>query len=176
MRRWQSGKRTAMDEVYRRYSTRLLHYMMRLLNYDEALAQDLLHDVFMTLIERPGLYDAERPFRPYLFTMASNACRKHYRQRNLQPMQAVKEEDSITAHSGYDAMVGDDLKLELKLALAELSYEHRTVFILRFQERFSVRETADIMDCNEGTVKSRSHHCLQQLSKRLSHFQNSIAS
>lgn len=167
MEKWQLGKQSAMDEIYRRYASKLLHYLMRMLNYDEALAQDVLHDVFLVLLERSAQYDCTRPFRPYVYTIAANACRKHFRQLQSVSDQPIRDSDRITHYSGYEAMVDVHLHQELRLALAELSYAHRSVFMLRFQERFSVKEVAEMLDVSEGTVKSRTHHCLQQLAKRI---------
>ncbi len=43
-------------------------------------------------------------------------------------------------------------------ALDELSPSHREVLVLHFLEDFSLAEIAGIVQCPEGTVKSRLHH------------------
>jgi RNA polymerase sigma factor (sigma-70 family) len=58
-------------------------------------------------------------------------------------------------------------KLALKQELQLLKYEYRCTFILRYQERLSIKEIASIMDCNEGTVKSRVHYTIKRLSTQL---------
>ena len=56
------------------------------------------------------------------------------------------------------------------LELNRLSRDHKTVFILRIKEGFSIKEIAEITDSSEGTVKSRIFYCVKILAKRLKEF------
>jgi RNA polymerase sigma-70 factor (ECF subfamily) len=55
----------------------------------------------------------------------------------------------------------------LRLSINELSDAHRQCFVLRYQEELSVVEIAEIVDCPEGTVKSRLHHALRQVAGQM---------
>jgi len=55
-------------------------------------------------------------------------------------------------------------------ALEELEDIHRTCFILRYQEELSIKEISEVMDCPEGTVKSRLYYALRKLSDKLQVF------
>ena len=61
--------------------------------------------------------------------------------------------------------------LEFKKALNEvlsvMPEDKRTTFILRYQDDNSIAEIADIMECSEGTVKSRIHYTLKILAEKL---------
>lgn len=162
---FQEGNQRAFDEIYLRYSKRLLHFMFRMVNNDEALAQDLLHDVFTRLVQRPESFDANRNVKSWIFTVAANECHKSYRRQSTTDINEELEIESMESH-----IIDLDQKTfrrALRKELEQLSYEHRCTFILRFQEGLSVREVSEIMDCTEGTVKSRSHHCLKNLSVKL---------
>lgn len=165
---FQQGNQRAFDEIYHRYSKRLLHFMFRMVNNDEALAQDLLHDIFTRLVHQPERFDATRNFRSWIFTVAANECHKSYRR---QPTSEIIDDVAMEATSSD--IVDMDQKIfrrALRKELELLSYEHRCTFILRFQEGLSVREVSEIMGCSEGTVKSRSHHCLKNLSVKLASY------
>lgn len=58
--------------------------------------------------------------------------------------------------------------VELRDVLLGLSWNQRTVIVLRFLEGLSVRETADILGCRESTVRSHCRRGLQALRKELS--------
>ena len=164
---FQEGNQRAFDEVYHRYSKRLLHFMFRMVNNDEALAQDLLHDIFMRLVQQPNRFDTSRNFKSWIFTVAANECYKHHRKRGIVEQVDVLEMDFPILDTNPHDLDQKTFRRALRKELEQLSYDHRCTFILRFQEGLSVKEVSDIMDCSEGTVKSRSHHCLKNLSVKL---------
>jgi len=51
--------------------------------------------------------------------------------------------------------------------LDQLSPDHKTVFLLRFHEGLPLKEIAQVMECSEGTVKSRLFYTLKKLGKQL---------
>ena len=167
MELFQNGKQAAFDEIYRRYSQRLLHFMYRLLNQDEGKAQDLLHDVFLRLVERPEVFDIARNFQSWMFTVCTNECKKQHRSSQNH----VEVDESLNIEMASDAKLDridqKGFRQALRSELQLLSHDHQCTFILRFKENFEVREVAEITNCSEGTVKSRSHYCLKKLATEL---------
>lgn len=162
------GRHAALDELYARYASRLLAYFRRMLDRDEALAQDFLHDLFLKLIERPELFDARRSFRTWLYSVAHNMCRNEYRRRGVR-LHEPADVDAFAA----DAMAHDvaaDLSQfarVLDAELASLDADQRTTFLLRYQEDLAIREIATIVEAPEGTVKSRLFNTTRRLAARL---------
>ena len=173
MRLFADGDNFAFEEIYHRYSNRLLHFMFKMLNQDEERAQDLLQDLFMKIVERPGLFDSSRNFKSWVFTVAANLCRNEYRKGHVIEIEA---DDTLSneATDGYKQLISqidaEVFKKQLKIEINRLSRDHKTVYILRIKEGFSVKDIADIMECSEGTVKSRIFYCMQTLAKRLKEF------
>ena len=62
----QKGSSAAFEEIYLRYSKDLLALMYRLLQCNEALAQDILHDIFLKIVEKPKQFDTSRKFKPWI--------------------------------------------------------------------------------------------------------------
>ena len=58
----------------------------------------------------------------------------------------------------------------LSFELEQFDTSHRTVFYLRYQQNFSIKEIGNIMDCSEGTVKSRLFYTTQKLAHKLKAF------
>ena len=54
--------------------------------------------------------------------------------------------------------------------MEQLSENHRAVLVLRFQEELPLKEISRILDCSEGTVKSRLFYALRKLGNKLQVF------
>jgi len=167
MQKFAEGSERAFTELYGRYSSALLRFMSKMLNYNESLAQDLLHEVFLVIIEQPERFDTSRNFKSWVYTVAANRCKKHYREKKTDDLESLLDSTNTPNIVLTDQLDQRAFKKDLRKELAQLSYEHRCTFILRYQERLSVKDIATIMDCSEGTVKSRTHYCLKSLSTSL---------
>ena len=163
------GDGVAFDELYSRYSTRLLHYFYRMLGGQEEKAQDFLQDLFVKLVEKPGLFSGPR-FSTWIFTVAHNMCKNEYRRMNIR--NAATPDVLMTLKTDMDDHVERHLDHQafaraLCNALNALKEEQRQVFLLRHQENFSIKEISEIVGCSEGTVKSRLFYTTKKLARRL---------
>ena len=86
------GEETAFDELYNRYSKRLLVYFYRMLGGNEEKAQDFLQDIFVKIIEKPHLFGSKNRFSSWVFTVANNMCKNEYRRLKVRN-QVVNEKD-----------------------------------------------------------------------------------
>lgn len=164
------GDEKAFGELYRRYSQRMLDYFYRMLGRDEEKAQDFLQDLFLKLVEKPHLYDSKRRFSTWLYAVAANMCKNEYRSREVRRiMETVPDFGPEAPREKPDDERFDREQFETGLMseLENLSFEHRSVFLLRYQEERSVKEIAHILGCTEGTVKSRTFYALRKLAARL---------
>jgi RNA polymerase sigma-70 factor (ECF subfamily) len=170
----QKGDTVALDEIYKRYSKNLLALMYRLLQCNEALAQDLLHDMFLKIIERPEQFDVSRKFKPWIYTIATNACRKTYRTNKTVGLDAIQDR---TTPDNTPAQELDQKQLNhsLNQAIRELSYEHKEVFVLKHQQDLSIKEIANVVQCAEGTVKSRLFTSRKLLAEKLKSYHPNFA-
>jgi RNA polymerase sigma-70 factor (ECF subfamily) len=119
----------------------------------------------MKIIEKRDLYDAERRFSTWLYTVAGNMVKNEYRRLSRRQAPPPLNEGFTEDFSiGYDQQV---FEKELAAALGQLDESQRQCFVLRFQEELSLKEIAEIQDCPEGTVKSRLFYTIKKLSSRL---------
>ena len=167
----QKGKEEAFNELYKRYSNRLLHFMYRMLGQNEAKAQDFLQDLFLKIVKHPEKFDIEKNFKTWVFTVAANQCKNSYRQQHKTAVdidQIAELSISDSSHTIDNAA----FKAELKERLNELHPVYKEVFILRHHEGLTLDEIAIVADCPLGTVKSRLHSATRALSKKLIHYQD----
>lgn len=177
MVRLQKTDASAFDELYRRYSKRLLYYFYRMLNGNEEKAQDFLQDTFLKIMEKSHYYDSNRSFSNWIFSIAHNMCRNEYRRREVRKNHVDDIEiDRIfaaTAHNYHHLHERIELNEFLTTLFRELKkfdVISSSTFILRFQEHLSIKEIAEILECKEGTVKSRLFYLTKKLAVKLKEF------
>lgn len=153
----------AFAELYERYSSRMYRYFYRMLWRNEAKAEDFTQELFLKILEKPHLFDPGRSFRTWIYALAINLCKNEYRRAQRPDWeQRPSWEDPVSV--GLDEQL---FEKQLRQSIAQLNESQRQCFILRYQEALSVAEIAAIMDCPEGTVKSRLHHALQSLATHM---------
>jgi RNA polymerase sigma-70 factor (ECF subfamily) len=173
----QRGGTSAFNELYNRYSKRLLFYFFRELGGDEEKAQDFLQDTFLKIVEKPDLFRTEKKFSTWIFTVAYNLCKNEYRRmevREIVENDANIDEVSQSFQGEYHPA---EQKVDQKIfeqalfdELKKLDDGHRSAFLLRYQQNFSIKEIAEILGCSQGTVKSRLFYTTQKLAAKLKAF------
>jgi RNA polymerase sigma-70 factor (ECF subfamily) len=155
----------AFAALYDRYGPRMYRFFLRMLWQDAAKAEDFTQELFLKIIEKPHLFNPERRFKTWIYTLAANLCKNEYRRPKLDeaafPQTEVWEDD---LPEKIDAKLFEQ---HLRASIGQLSANHHQCFVLRYQEELSVAEIAEIVGCPEGTVKSRLHHALRQIAGQL---------
>ncbi len=173
----QQGVASAFDELYDRYSKRLLFYFFRELGGDEEKAQDFLQELFLKVIEKPGLFCTERKFSTWIFTVAYNMCKNEYRRMEVRNVIDNKVDIDETQpgidgdfHPAERNLDQKAFENALTAELEKLEDGHRSAFLLRYQQNLTLKEIGDILGCSEGTIKSRLFYTTHKLASRLKAF------
>jgi len=172
--RVSEGDTHAFDELYARYSRRLLGYFHRMLGGNQAQAQDFLQDLFVRVIEKAHTFDTGRSLSRWLFSVAHHMCCNEYRRLEVRrdaaeelarPRLHPPGEDHVA-----DAVDADRFAVCLHAELAQLDEEKRSAFLLRHTQGLSIPDISDILGCPTGTVKSRLFYTTRVLAERLRRF------
>ncbi|NGF74869.1 sigma-70 family RNA polymerase sigma factor [Fluviicola sp. SGL-29] len=160
----------ALTELHRRYSRKLLGYFIKMLNRDEHLAQDFVQELFLKIWEKNQLFQEDKKLYTWLFTIASNMCKTHY--RNCYRMVPEDMERPVFDRKVFQENSTDKTQFQeaLKLGIDSLEVSHKTVFILRYLEQFSLQEIAEITETPVGTVKSRLFYATRKMTENLKAF------
>ena len=172
--RVSEGDPRAFDELYARYSRRLLGYFHRMLGHNEAQAQDCLQDLFVRVIEKAHTFDPGRRLSRWLFSVAHHMCCNEYRRLEVR-RDAAQELGRRPPQPSGESRVADAVDAGrfaacLQGELAQLDEERRSTFLLRHAEGLSIPDISDILGCPQGTVKSRLFYTTRVLADRLRHF------
>jgi RNA polymerase sigma-70 factor (ECF subfamily) len=170
MKALSKGDQRAFDELYKRFYGQLLGYFKNMLWGDREKAEDMVHDIFAKIIKNPDYFDSDRSFRTWLFSVASNMCKNEYKKQAVRKNTSTGVEDyrSISSSTNVLAEVQDiQFQQAFEENLAKMDEKHREVFALRHLEGLSMKEIAEVMEINEGTVKSRLFYATKFLAEKL---------
>ncbi len=179
-----SAERMALEqdrritEVVEREQSRLRSFIRRRVP-DPSEAEDVLQDVFSTLVEANRLLMPIEHVTGWLFRVARNRITDFFRKKRPERFSdaAIEDEDGNllqvedllpSPDAGPEAAyVRQVLLEELAEALAELPAEQREVFIAHEMEGKSFKEIAAATGTNVNTLLSRKRYAVQHLRERL---------
>jgi RNA polymerase sigma-70 factor (ECF subfamily) len=152
----------AFDALYRRYQPRLQRFITRIVRRP-ALADEVLDDSMLVVwAKAPGFDHSCKP-STWIFAIAYRQALKALRRVD-DAVEFTEEPEADPLRFGPDAVVQrHELQARIRLALAELSVEHRAVIELTYYQGYSCAEIARIVDCPVDTVKTRMFHARRRL-------------
>lgn len=165
LRRAAKGDEEAFALLYRRNQAALYRFAVRMTGNAWA-AEEVVQDVFMTLMREPRKYDATRgPVSAYLFGIARNRVMKHLER---MPREVSLEEENkngsdggakagVTTFTPAHWVEQQQRSAQVWAAVSELPVEFREAVVLCELEELSYEEAARVLDCPIGTIRSRLH-------------------
>jgi RNA polymerase sigma-70 factor (ECF subfamily) len=160
----------ALTEIHSRYAKKLLGFFLRMTNGNEVKSQDLVQDLFLRILEKHQLFDSQKRFYSWVYTIASNMVKTSYREKSFVDFESDQKNMGHLVHwsdNQNDISLFHDV---LKQAIYQLEEFQRLPFILRYMEELSVKEIAEILEISEGTVKSRLYYATRKIAKALNEF------
>jgi RNA polymerase sigma-70 factor, ECF subfamily len=151
------GEARAVGEVYDDHHQALRAFAVRLVG-DEAQAEDLVHEVFVSLPKAIASFRGESSLRTFLIGIAVNHARHHVRsaaRRRSLAERAQQEPLATTAATPEQELEARNLLSLIDAALDELPLEQRVAFVLCDVEERSSQEAATITNAPEATVRTR---------------------
>jgi len=164
LRRAAKGDEDSFTCLYRRHQAALYRFALRMTGNSWA-AEEVVQDVFMTLMKEPKKYDAARgPVGAYLFGIARNRVMKHLerlpRELSLEEPNGDGTRASDTAVSTFTPAhwaEQQERTERVRAAVLELPAEFREAVVLCELEELSYEEAAQLSGCPIGTIRSRLH-------------------
>ena len=152
----QAGRPDDLAALVERHHSPLLGFLYRLTGGDRPLAEDLVQETFLRVLRGIGHYQAPRPFKPWLYAVAVNAARDHFKRaetRRTAPMPL--DYDAPGEPSPLHAVLEDETWAQVAGAVRALPAQQREVLLLRYSEGWALADIAAALGIPEGTVKSR---------------------
>ena len=180
VQRVQAGDVAAFDQLMLKYRERVFGVVYNLTANREDAA-DLTQDAFIKAFQAINRFNGQASFFTWLYKIAVYTTLTHLRRNRLRTFFSLEKLNEEEVGSKILEQVADkntadrdtylhELQEKLNEAMQKLSIKHRTVISLFEIDGLSHTEIAQIMDCSEGTVRSRLHYAKQFLQGELSKY------
>jgi RNA polymerase sigma factor (sigma-70 family) len=182
MLRFAAGDMAAFDALYGRHELAVWRFVFRSVRV-QAVADDLLQDVWFAVVRQAPAYVATARFRTWLFTIAHNRVVDHFRTaRNHLSLDGgtgsgdeddTRLADTLAADSGYGPvrqLQSREQAMALIAAVEQLPAVQREAFLLQAEAGMDVQEIAATTGVSFETAKSRLRYARSSLRQLLQEF------
>jgi len=163
-----AGDPEAFGLLFRRHRDRLWAVALRTTS-DPEEAADALQDAMVAAFRRAESFRGDAAVTTWLHRIVVNACLDRLRRRKVRLAEPLPDDTDGRLHEAdregglpvgdradpADVTIGRERREAVRAALATLPPEQRAALVLVDMEGYSVEETAAILECAPGTVKSR---------------------
>ncbi len=161
--KFNRGSKDALRRIYEKYKDDLLGLAITLLR-DRSLAEDIVHDVFVSFARTVGTFHLSGTLKGYLSTCVANRARDRNRSRSPRGVGPdVAEAAGSNSTGPMEHAIGCEESGQLQDLLARLSYEQREVIVLHLHHELRFREIAKALGISINTVQSRYRYGLDKL-------------
>lgn len=163
---WVRGDKHAAGELFERHFDAVERFFRNKLADGH---DDLVQQTFAACLEGRDRFRRDSSFRTYLFAIANNLLRTHFRSRRRE--SARLEFTEVSAHDlapGPSTMFRRQREQQLLLeSLRQIPLDFQVVLELYYWEELSGSEIAQVLETPENTIRSRIRKGKQLLEKKM---------
>ncbi len=153
--RCKRGSRAAFRRIYEKYESDLRTLAANLLD-DKAAAEDVVHDVFVSLLQVVDKFELRSSLAGYLKTCVANRSRNYMRRRQRQTAAVNDAEQVLPSDNGPVHLVIKSEELQkLGVAMSQIPYEQREAIVLRLHGQMKFKTIANLQNVSIKTAHSR---------------------
>lgn len=157
----KNGDNNSIEQIYNACKDKIYYLCYRMVNNSDD-AVDLTQDVFITVFSKLESLDKPENLFTWINTIAINKCKDFFKKKkelliNDDETDGVFEVEDLDEEFIPHSYIDNKAKREIILGVLEhsLSDVQRAVVMLYYYEEKSIKEIAELVECSEGTVKSR---------------------
>jgi len=157
------GNKEAMCRIYDKYKDYLLTLAKGLLG-DQALAEDVVHDVFVSFARLTRQFQLKGSLRAYLATCVRNLARDKIRARtqHAQVLDSMNP-DTLCSDNPAQSLIESEELTQLRQALNQIPYEQRETILLHLKGGMKFRKIARLQGASLSTIHGRYRYGLDKL-------------
>jgi RNA polymerase sigma-70 factor (ECF subfamily) len=172
-----AGRDAALNDLMERHATPLFHFLCRMVGNEDD-ASDLAQETFVRVFRARASFRTSEKFSTWLYTIAANLARNHFRWRSRHPNVSLEAETGEAEQTLGSTLPATDpapneqaLTAEraraVRAAVGKLPEDLREAIVLCEWEELSVAEAATILEATPKAVESRLYRARQILRERL---------
>ena len=178
------GGQDGLESLMGRYQNDIFRFCVHYLK-DVERAKELTQETFIRVYTASSRFDPARKFKPWVLCIARNLCLNEIKRKRTVPMESLEEyaetrqRDSkevlrTAGESPDEAAMSEERRQLLEKALETLKDDAREIVLLRFFQRKSAREIAEIVGSTEGAVRTKLHRILMSLRTEFMEFKKDL--
>ena len=178
------GGQDGLESLMGRYQNDIFRFCVHYLK-DVERAKELTQETFIRVYTASSRFDPARKFKPWVLCIARNLCLNEIKRKRTVPMESLeayaetRQRDSkevlrTAGESPDEAAMSEERRQLLEKALETLKDEAREIVLLRFFQRKSAREIAEIVGSTEGAVRTKLHRILMSLRTEFMEFKKDL--
>jgi len=156
------GDQAAFTTLVRNYQTAIYNLCYRMLGEADQ-AQDAAQETFLRAYTQMHRYDPERPFKTWLFSIASHYCIDRLRRRRVIWMDI--DDEPLAGHPALrekrmdpeDAVLRREQATDVQALIETLPPKDRIAVVMLYWHDLSYQEIAEATGTTVSAVKSRLH-------------------
>ncbi len=157
IRKMKKGDEISLEVFVRKYYPEILKYCYRILS-GSSLAEDITQETFASFFKNLNRYEHYGKAKNYLYTIARNLCKNHYRHRTELALEEICQVSDVLEDE-------INVKLDMENALMKLPKDLKEILILRYFQDLKLREIAIILEIGLPLVKYRLKKAKEKLKK-----------
>ncbi len=162
-----AGSKAALADFYDRHQARIHAFAMKHLG-SSVDAADVVHEVMLQVWRSADRFQGRSRPLTWVLGIAYHKIGDRLRRMATRRDEALSEDIPDERGDGpADATAGERNARHIQHCIDKLPSDQRQVIHLAFYEDLSQVEIARVLDCPEGTVKSRMYHARRQLKRCL---------
>lgn len=144
---------------YQEYKNKVFNYLMYRLNFDRALAEDLMMDIVLKAYQHFGNFDPVKgSFKTWIFSLAHNHLVNFWRDRKKHESVSLEEMEEVGVSPAFVEPVDDASKSfegeHVRKILSLMGDAEREVVTLRYLQELDYSEIADVLGKKEGAIRT----------------------
>jgi RNA polymerase sigma-70 factor (ECF subfamily) len=170
MLRVKKGDMTAFETLYDRYNKRLFHYILRFVG-ERSLAEDILQETFLRILQKRKNYRKTGHFSTYLFTVGRNLTLdtlKTWEKRHvLSGQDDYMNKAMDLSEKPSEALEKAELSRAVQREIETLPRDQQELLILSKYSGLSYEEIAKIVSSTPAAVKQKVYRAMLALRQKL---------
>lgn len=177
MERLAGGHEAALNDLMERHATPVFHFLHRMLGNEDD-ANDLAQETFVRVYQHRAGFRTEQKFSTWLYTIAANLGRNHYRWRSRHPNVSLDAASETSEQSLGEVLPADgpapseaaetaERAAAVRAAVEQLPGDLRESILLCEWEDLSMAEAAAVLQTTPKAVESRLYRARQALREKL---------
>lgn len=162
----ETQRNAYFEALYSRYCDKVYRKCLSFTK-DPARAEDFTHDIFLKIIVKLGSFKEQSRFSTWLYSVTYNHCMDQLRVKKRIETFAEDEVERLTDHDDeYEAEIAEMSAQGLKKVMENMSPEEQSLLLMKYQDDFSIKEMAELMNISESAVKMRLKRAKEKLRRR----------